>query len=114
MRVLLPGDQWADIKDVDDLREGDRKAVRKNLEVATDDEGNMLLNVGMADAMYDAMYREFITAWSFEGRPIPAELPGTLDTLTLKQGKALKKAFGEHYELIWGDGDEDPTADSTS
>lgn len=114
MRIELPGDQWADVKDVADLREGDRKAARRVLDIPIDDAGNAVINTGMTDLMYEGVYRQVVLAWSFEGRPIPAELPGSLDTLTIQQARGLKKACAEHYELIWGDGDEDPTAGSTS
>jgi len=115
MRVDLPGGHWADLKELDDLLEGDRKVARKALDVPVDDEGNMLFNTGMSDAMFDGVFRVVITAWSFEGRPVPAVLPGSLDALSIRQAKALRKACQGHYELIWGgDEDEDPTEASTS
>lgn len=115
MRVDLPGGQWADLKEPDDLIESDRKQARKWLAVVTDDAGNMALNAGMADDMAEAVLAQVITAWSFEGRPIPAAYPESLGTLTIPQARALRKASLPHYELIWGDGeDEDPTEGSTS
>ena len=110
MRVDLPGDQWVDLKDPDDLLEGDRKAVRKSLEVNTDGEGNMLVGVGMLDDMFEAVYRQVITAWSFEGKPVPSMLPGVTDGLSIRHAKALRKAVQPHNELLWGSDDNaDPT-----
>lgn len=113
MRVELPGGHWADLKDPDDLVEGDRKAARKALAVPLDDDGNMVINAGMGDMMTDAVLAQVITGWSFEGRPIPSIVPGTLDTLSIAQARALRKAAEPHHELFWGDGG-DPTDGSAS
>ena len=115
MRIDLPGGQWADVKDLDELVEDDRKAARKALEVATDDDGNMLLNAGMADVMAEAVVVQVVTAWSFDGKPLPAQLPGVLGSLPIATARALRKATRPQYDLIWAsDDDADPTADSTS
>lgn len=115
MRVELPGGAWADVKELDELVEADRTAVRKALEVATDDEGNMLLNAGMADLMAQSVIAQVVTAWSFEGKPLPSQLPGVIGSLPIATARALRKACRPHYDLIWAsDDDEDPTADSTS
>lgn len=114
MRVDLPGGQWADLKEVDELLDGDRKAARKHLAVNTDDEGNMIYNAGMSDAMYDAVFQQVVTGWSFEGKPIPAMLPGVTDGLSIRQARALRDACQEHFELIWGTGeDANPTGDGS-
>jgi hypothetical protein len=114
MRVDLPGGQWADLKELDDLIEDDRQAARKALSVVTDDDGNMELNAGMGDAMRNAVMAQVITGWSFEGKPLPKDLPGVIGSLPIATARALRKATKDHYELIWADDDADPTAGSAS
>lgn len=110
MRAELPGDHWVELVDPDELLDGDRKAVRRGLEVNTDAEGNMLVSIGMVDDMYEAVYRQVVKAWSFEGKPVPSALPGVTDSLSIRHARALRRAVQPHYDLLWGSaGDEDPT-----
>jgi NADPH:quinone reductase-like Zn-dependent oxidoreductase len=115
MRVDLPNGQWAEVKDPDELVEDDRKAARKMLDVATDSEGNWTLNASMGDLMREGVITAVVTAWSFEGKPVPSQLPGVLGSLPIRTVRALRRATQEHYDLIWGsDDDEDPTGEPTS
>lgn len=114
MRVELP-DGWAELRDPETLTRGDQKAVLKASKLEIDPEAGVARVDGSNDEdMQDAMLARVITSWSFP-LPLPSKVPGSLNKLSIAQGKALGEAVKPHLELITtkvdpGKRDTDPTA----
>ena len=119
MRVQLDTENWADLKEVADLRRGDRKAVNKAIVFEGDPEtGRPVIRASMDDDMADAVLAHVVIDWSF-GLPLPAKDASSIDKLTLEQDDNLRKAIQPHLDAIQGNtapvkDNEDPTAASAS
>src|SRR5215469_57786 len=100
MRVELPEGQWAEIKDPEQLRRKDEKAVLRASSFSVDPVAGTGIIGGSNDQdMEDAMLARVITQWSFP-LPLPCADPESLDQLSLDQAPTLAKAVKPHLELI--------------
>lgn len=102
MRVELTDGAWADIRDVSELRNADRKAVNKAVSLHIDENGQPIFAGDMEDKMLDALLRRVITGWSFAGLPLPADDPESLGKLTIPDADLLAEAVKEHLKLVKG------------
>lgn len=121
MRVSLDTDNWAELKDVSELRRADRAAVNKRIIINFDEDGSRVIRASMDDDMSEAVIEHVVTEWSFP-YPVPArnpyrpaagkipENPGSLSFLTLEQDDALRQAIQPYLDAISGKGA--PTADN--
>lgn len=105
MRVDLGNGQYADVKDIADLRAGDRRAVNSATEVRLEGDGKdrkAILPGDSDDNMRYALLARIITEWNLQW-PVPAlSGPAVLDNLTFDQLDALYKAVQPHMQLITG------------
>lgn len=99
-RVELAAGQWADIKDVDDLLDGDRKMVSRAVPLEINEEGRAFLPGDHMDRKRDAVLALVIENWSFSELALPSKDSTSLDRLTIKQAKALHGATREHFDLL--------------
>ena len=121
MRIDLPDGDWADVRELDELRDGDRKALNKAVSLTlTSDEGDNTghLPGSYEDDMMDALLARVVTNWSLR-MPLPSRLRKVLDDLTLGQAKALRDGVKPHYDLLMERVDPnahgtDPTSGSAS
>jgi hypothetical protein len=133
MRVQLDSANWADLKEVSDLRRGDRKAVNEKIVFEGDPAtGRPVIRASMDDDMAEAVLEHVVTDWSLQ-LPLPAadpyrpasadgktpENPGCLSKLTLEQDDALREAIKPHLAAIRGEttptkDNPDPTVASAS
>lgn len=112
MRVDLTDGAWADIRDVSELRDKDRKAVNAQVTLAVDPQTQMPVIPGsMDDDMRDALLRRIVTGWSFEYLPLPADDIESLDKLTIPDARLLHEAIKPHMLLITGQ--ENPNKQGT-
>lgn len=119
MQVSLGGTDWADIKEVSELRRADRNAVNKTI-VFEADTGTQrpVLRASLDDDMATAVLTRVIDNWSLP-LPLPSADPASLDKLTLEQDDKLREAIQPHLDAIRGreapvKGNPDPTAASES
>ncbi|TVZ01273.1 hypothetical protein EAS64_33890 [Trebonia kvetii] len=119
MRVTLDtSDNWAELREVADLRRPDRLAVNKAISLSSDGEGRAIIPGSMEDDMATALLPLVITEWSLP-YPVPAKRPDALSFLTLEQDDALRAAIVPHLKAIQGVNaptptNETPTAPSAS
>jgi len=112
VRIELGGGQFADVKEVDELRSGDRHAANAAFTLRIDPETKQAILPGdMDDNMRRALLCRIITAWNLQW-PLPSRRPDSLDKLTLEQEDALYKGIEEHFKVIKGQ-DEDPSEEGT-
>ena len=115
MRVELPEDQWAEIREPGELRRADEKAVLRVSTLTIDPETRTASVGGANDQdMEDAMLARVVTGWSFP-MPLPKDDPDSLGKLTIAQAHGLAEAVKPHLELITksvnpADKKSDPTA----
>jgi hypothetical protein len=113
VRISLDPENWAELKEVTELRRADRAAVNKRVVINFDDEGNRIIYGSMDDDMAEAVIEHVVTEWSLPfpvpgknpHRPATAtapENPGSLSFLTLEQDDALRKAVQPHLDAING------------
>lgn len=115
MRVELPGDQWADLRDPDSLTGEDEMKVRSALKLtAARDEENggdaqsFGTTAGGSVAMEFAMLARVITSWS---RP-EAITADSIRALPLKVLRPLRKAIEPHMLELREDQDPNSPAGS--
>ena len=97
MRVDLGKGQWAELKEVSELRRSDQKAVLKASTLTIDPESQTVQLSGSNDQdMADALLERIITSWSFPN----AVNKQSLGQLSLDQGDKLQEAIKPHLELI--------------
>jgi len=115
VHVPLGGDDWAKIKDVSDLRAGDRREVNKKIIIEATPDGRPIIRQSMEDDMVSAILEHVVLNWSLQ-MPLPAvdpyrpasadgkvpENPGSLSKLTLGQDNALLEAVKPHYLALTG------------
>lgn len=101
MRVDLGNGDWADIKDVSELRRPDRRAVNDTIVVEADASGRRILKASMDDDMTAEVLKRVVTGWSLQ-LPPPSQDPSSLDKLTLEQDDALSEAVEPHIAAIRG------------
>jgi len=116
--VQLDETNWADVVDIEALRDGDRKRVNRAIRVQVDENQRPILPGSMEDDMRDAFLAEAVTDWSLPF-PVPSRDAKSLDKLTIAQAAKLHEAVRPHMDLIKSEGDPtrrgtDPTAGSES
>jgi hypothetical protein len=108
------GENWVEVKELDQLTEGDRKAVARAVSVGV--EGNRgVIGGSMYDDMRDAMYRNIVLNWSFR-EPLPHRTLSGLNKLPISVARELAKLTEPWFKLLTGadddqagDGEADPT-----
>ena len=119
MQIKLDEVNWADLKEVSDLRRSDRKAVNAAIVFEGDPEsGRPIIRASMEDDMTDAVAKHVILNWSLPF-PLPSVDGTSLDKLTLEQADALEAGLKAHLDAIRGKNapvkeNEVPTAVSAS
>lgn len=136
MQVKLDETNWANLKEVSDLRRGDRKAVNEKIIVEATTDGRPIIRQSMDDDVADAVLEHVVLDWSLP-LPLPAADPyrpavispkgelvspeniGSLNKLTIPQADALYEAIKPHVAALTGQSapvkeNETPTADSAS
>jgi hypothetical protein len=118
MRVELPEGQWAEVSEVSDLRDGDRKAVNRSFTLSADADGLPKIPGDTDDKMTDALLVRICHNWSLPFPP-PDQDTTSLDKLTIPQGKALREGIAEHLALVKDEvnpskPDTDPTGASST
>ena len=91
MRIPLPDDQWADLKDSPDALTGEDEAVVRSAMVLTGEgsEGKFSGTAAGTALMEFAMIARVVTTWSLQ-LPVTAE---SVRGLTLRQLRPLRKAI---------------------
>lgn len=98
--IDLPDGDTAEVKDLDDLRDGDRKALNKVISVSFDAETEAGQLAGSyEDDQFDALLARVVLNWSLP-LPLPSRDKRVLDKLTLAQAKALRAGVTPHYNLL--------------
>jgi hypothetical protein len=112
MRVELPSGNWVDIRDK--LMAADKLAVQDavtfTMSTAND---TQKISAGVTTQMRIAFFAQTITAWSFEGIPIPSTglaSPESVigQTLDLDDYNALEDATQEMFDKIRNSGGKNP------
>ena len=79
-RVELPSGAWVDIRDK--LLAQDKFVIQSAIKVEMDATTNVqTYSGGIQNQMRNALLQQVITAWSYEGIPIPAASPSGADIL---------------------------------
>lgn len=117
MRVDLPDGNWVEMRDVDELRTGDKLAVKRAMKipvrtksddsvtgaVASATDAVMNMSGAFTDEMRVAMLGRIVTAWSYEGWPIPGQAlsaEAAIEQLPIKAYDALCDAIKPHMDAI--------------
>lgn len=103
VKVDLPDGGWAEIKEVKDLRMGDKLAVKRASKIPRDGEGNAIITTAFQDEQRIALLGRIITSWSYEGWPIPSQAmspEAAIEQLTLEAYDKLSDAVKEHLSAI--------------
>lgn len=104
VRCELPSGGWVDYRD--DLKAADKFAVQDAIVLEYDENERRRVRVGTVNIMRNALLVRVITAWSFEGVPVPgmniagAETLG--DMLTIEDYDALTEAVAPLLDKITG------------
>jgi hypothetical protein len=108
MRVELPGDDWAELRDPSDLRAKDKIAVQRAIVFSMqnpDDEpedgqepSRVPVSAGLAEDMTVAMLCRLITSWSLQP-PAPVTA-AVIEDLPLATYTALSDAIVPHLEAV--------------
>jgi hypothetical protein len=77
-RLDLPSGSWVEYRDT--LGIGDRWAVQGSYNVTVED-GKSIIPGNIGELQTKAFYSQIITAWSFEGIPVPSQNIGGGDVL---------------------------------
>lgn len=119
MRVQLDDVNWADLKEVSELRRADRSAVNKAIVFEGDPvSGRPVVRASMDDDMADAVLAAVVTNWSLP-LPLPSADLKSLGALTLAQDDRLREAIQPHLDALRGKNtpvkeNTDPTTGSVS
>lgn len=101
-QVALDEQNWAQIKEVGELRRSDRTRVNRAIVITSDPEtGNPVIRGSMDDDIAEAVYQEVILNWSLPWQ-VPSVDPRVLDNLTLEQDTNLRAAIQPHIDAIQG------------
>jgi len=103
VRVILPEDNWAELKDAADLTGEDevkvKSAVRLDVPTGTGENPGLTTSTAAAPLMEYAMLARVITSWSL---PQPITV-ATVSALRLSYLRPLKKAIEEHMAELRDD-----------
>lgn len=106
MRVELPRDQYAELRDISDLKGGDAKAIRRATKFAVKDGALTEISMGVSDDQMDALLARIITSWNVRpaagGDPLglPMFDPDVLDEIPLDTYNALVAAAQPHKDAV--------------
>lgn len=101
-QILIDDVNWAELRDVSELRRVDRKAVNMAIVFEVDPESKMpVMRASMDDDIADATLTAVVTNWSLPF-PLPSVDPASLDKLTLAQDDKLREAIQPHIDAIRG------------
>lgn len=100
MRVKLPNDQWAEFRDLADLKGGDAKAMRRATRFKVEDGQLSEITAGIADEQMDALLARIITSWSLFNYALPIADPSSLDEIPLDTYNALVDAAQPYKDAI--------------
>lgn len=93
-RIELPSGAWVDIREK--LMASDKFAIQESISISMDGDANQHFTGGFINQMRNALLKEIITEWSFDGIPIPEKNPGGAQvlgtTLDLDDYNALSDA----------------------
>jgi hypothetical protein len=78
-RCELPGGGWVDYRD--QLMAGDKFAVQNAVVFTIDPTGAQTAPAGVENLMRNALLGQIITAWSYEGIPVPSMNAGGTDVI---------------------------------
>jgi hypothetical protein len=92
VKVDLPDGNWIEMRDVDDLRTGDKLAVRRAMKIPRSQDGTTDVTAAFTDEMRIAMLGRIVTNWSYEGWPIPS--------LALSAESAIEQLPIEVYDKL--------------
>lgn len=107
MRVELPDDNWAELRDASDLRAKDKIAVQRAIVFSMrdpdapedgQDATRVPVSAGLAEDMVVAMLCRVVTSWSLEP-PMPVT-QAVLEELPLVTYTALSDAIVPHMEAV--------------
>lgn len=110
MRVELPNGQWAEFRDIDKLKAGDGKAIRRatKLKFKPDEAGVPRVDemaMDISDVQMDALLARIITSWDVRdengqqyGHPLAD--PSVLDDIPIDPYNALVEAAKPYKEKI--------------
>lgn len=100
MRIDLPDGHWAEIRAVEEMKAGDLLAARRAIQVPVSTNGATTVSAGVTDDMRNALLARLITAWSYEGLPVPSLSPASLEELPIAAYRRLCDAVEPHMELV--------------
>jgi hypothetical protein len=100
MRVELPRDEYAEFRDLADLKGGDAKAIRRATKFRVEDGVLNEITMGLQDDQMDALLCRIITSWSLQLYGLPMADPSSLDEIPLDTYNALCEAAKPYKEAI--------------
>lgn len=103
MKIDLPDGNWVEMRGVEDLRTGDKLAVKRASKIPRDAEGNVVVSTAFQDEQRIALLSRIITAWSYEGWPIPSVAlspEAAIEQLPINAYDALSDSVKEHMAAI--------------
>lgn len=101
-RVDLPNGKWVEMRGPEQLNAGDRLAIRRVQQVPVV-EGITMISAGFREEQRMALLSRLITAWNYEGWPIPSlalDAQAAIEQLPIDAYDALTLAVNPHMELV--------------
>lgn len=115
MRITLPDNNWADVRESDDLYEEDRKQVLKHVQFEIDPTNQRRYMRGdFQEAAVDALIARIVENWSYTHLAVPGKDPESMGKLKIKHAKALREGVEGHLKVIYGTDEENPTGSASS
>src|SRR5262245_45116031 len=99
MRLELSDGNWVEVREVDDLRDADRQAVNRAVQILVEPDGRWLMPGGYQDDRRKVLYARIITNWSFPEVP-PSKDSRSIGKLTLGQARELREATQPWLEAL--------------
>lgn len=100
MRVELPRGQWAEFRDITELRGGDAKAIRRASRFRVNNGVLEEVSMGIADDQMDALLARIIKSWSLAEFNLPMFDISSLDEIPLDTYNALVDAAEPYKDAI--------------
>jgi hypothetical protein len=99
VRVELPGDGWAEVRGLEELKAKDRVAMQRAITFTPTPDGGMPEMTGeVSEASQMALLCSVITDWSLE--PKPPVTRAVLEELPIRVYTTLCEATAEHMEVM--------------
>lgn len=106
-RIELGNGQFADVREVDELRSGDRDAFNGAVKIAIDPDTSTALLPGNYRRLREkALAARVIEGWNLQ-HVIPSKRADSLDKLTFEQEDKLYAGLAEHIRAVAPDEDKD-------